>query len=114
MKARRIVLWSVPVVLLVAGLLVWWAIEARRPQLELGVGYAARVACGCRYIGNRSLGDCRKDFEPGMEPIQLAEDTATKTITASVPLIASRSVRFDPVLACQAEPFTGKPLVVKP
>lgn len=114
MKARRIVLGSVAGALLVAALLVWWVIEARRPQLELGVGYAARVACGCRYIGNRSLEDCRKDFEPGMEPIQLAEDTATKTITASVPLIASRSVRYDRVLACQPDPFSGKPLAVKP
>ncbi len=114
MKARRIVFGSVAGVLLVAALLIWWAIEARRPQLELGVGYAARVACGCRYIGNRSLADCRRDFEPGMEPIQLAEDAATKTVTASVPLIASRSVRYDPVLACQPAPFTGKPLVMKP
>lgn len=114
MKARRVVFWSVGAVVLAAALLVWWAIEARRPQLELGVGYAARVACGCRYIGNRSLVDCRKDFEPGMEPIQLAEDAATKTVTASVPLIASRSVRYDPVLACQPAPFEGKPLVLKP
>ncbi|MFZ4746478.1 MAG: hypothetical protein ACOYLK_06210 [Sphingomonas sp.] len=114
MKASRVVLGSVAVLAGGGGLLAWSAIEARRPQLELGVGYAARVACGCRYIGNRSLADCRKDFEPGMEPIRLAEDTATKTITASVPLIASRSVHFDPVLACQPEPFTGKPLTVKP
>jgi len=114
MKARRIVFGAVTALVLVAGLLIWWTIEARRPQLELGVGYAARVACGCRYIGNRSLSDCRKDFEPGMEPIQLSENAATKTITASVPLIASRSVRFDPVLACQPQPFTGKPLAIKP
>ena len=114
MKARRIVWGSIAAVLLGAALLAWWAIEARRAQLELGVGYAARVACGCRYIGNRSLADCRKDFEPGMEPIQLAEDAGTKTVTASVPLIASRSVRYDAVLACQPEPFTGKPLVIKP
>ena len=113
MKARRIIFGSSAIVLLTAALLVWWMIEARRPQLELGVGYAARVACGCRYIGNRSLADCRKDFEPGMEPIQLAEDTATQTITASVPLIASRSVRYDPVLACQAEPFGGTPLAIR-
>jgi hypothetical protein len=108
MKASRVIFGSVAIVAVGAGLLGWSAIEARRPQLELGVGYAARVACGCRYIGNRSLADCRKDFEPGMEPIRLAEDTATKTITASVPFIASRSVHFDPVLACQPNPFTGK------
>jgi hypothetical protein len=108
MKTRRILLWGAPaLVILILGL-GWWVLETRRPQLELGVGYAARVACGCRYIGNRSLGDCRKDFEPGMEPIQLSEDAATKTVTASVPLVASRSVRYDPVLGCKAEAFTGK------
>lgn len=88
-------------------------VQTMRPQLELGVGYAARVACGCRYIGNRSLADCRKDFEPGMEPIQLSEDPTTKSITASVPVIASRTVRYTDGLACQPEPFSGTPLKVK-
>jgi hypothetical protein len=112
MKASRVLLWSVlGLVLIVAGAGYWW-VRAHRAQLELGVGYAARVGCGCRYIGGRSLKDCHKDFEPGMEPIRLAEDAKTRTITASVPLIASRSVRFDPVLGCQPERFTGTPLVV--
>ena len=43
-----------------------------------------------------------------MEPIRLKEDAAAKTVTAYVPLIAHRTVRFDPVLGCQPEPFTGK------
>ena len=88
-------------------------IQSKRPQLELGVGYAARVACGCRYAGNRALADCRKDFEPGMEPIRLSEDAATKTVTAYVPLIASRSVRYDPVMLCVPESFAGKALVLQ-
>ena len=96
-----------PVVLIVMGaliaLLVGGGVFAYRqkPLLELGVGYGARVACGCRYIGNRSLADCKKDFEPGMELIQLSENTATKSVRASVPLIASRTARYDPVLGCQ-------------
>jgi hypothetical protein len=77
--------------------------ESQRPLLELGVGYAARVGCGCRYIGNRPLGDCVKDFEPGMEAISLHDDPSTKTVTASVPFIVSRSATFDPVLGCQPE-----------
>jgi hypothetical protein len=77
--------------------------QSQKPLLALGVGYAARVACGCRYIGNRPIGDCYKDFEPGMEPIQLSEDPKTKTVTAYVPLLTSRSARFDPVLGCQPE-----------
>lgn len=100
-----------PVVLLLiaalALLLIGGGIFAYRqkPLLELGVGYGARVACGCRYIGNRSLADCKKDFEPGMELIQLSEDTATKSVRASVPLIASRTVHYDPILGCQPEPL---------
>jgi hypothetical protein len=87
--------------LLGGGIFAW----RQKPLLELGVGYGARVACGCRYMGNRPLADCHKDFEPGMELIQLSEDASTKTIRASVPLIASRSVRYDKILGCQPEPF---------
>ena len=112
MKARTIGLGTGALMLaLGAGSFAY--VQSIRPQLELGVGYAARVACGCRYVGNRPLADCRKDFEPGMEPIQLSEDAATRTVTAYVPLIASRSVRYDPVLLCVPESFTGKALVVK-
>jgi hypothetical protein len=102
MKARRIGsgFFFAVVALVVAAL---FYAGSQKPLLELGVGYGARVACGCRYIGNRSLADCRKDFEPGMEVIRLSEDAETKTITASVPLITRRSVRFDPVLGCQPE-----------
>lgn len=109
MRARRIALVAL---VLVAALLVggWLYVRSITPKLELGVGYAARVACGCRYLGNRLLNSCYADFEPGMEQIRLSEDAGTKTITASVPLIARRSVRFDPVLGCQPEPFRGTPL----
>ena len=109
MRARQIgiVLAAVAVALLAGG---WLYVRAMTPKLELGVGYAARVACGCRWMGNRPLESCYRDFEPGMEPIRLKEDAAAKAITAYVPLIASRTVRFDPVLGCQPEPFRGKRL----
>ncbi len=111
MMARRIMLGAA--LLLIAGAVAAWAyLEQRRAQLELGVGYAARVACACRYIGDRPLQQCYKDFEPGMEVIRLAEDAATKSVTASIPLIASRRATFDPLLGCQAEPFKGAPLEV--
>lgn len=96
-------------VLLLAALVgAWLYARAMTPKLELGVGYAARVACGCRYMGNRPLASCYADFEPGMAPIRLKEDARAKSITAYVPLIASRTVRFDPLLGCQPEPFTGE------
>lgn len=105
MNARRLILPVSLIVIAALALAAWLYVRSLTPQLELGVGYGARVACACRYIGNRDLQNCRKDFEPGMEPIQLSEDAATKTVTASVPLIASRSVRFDPLLGCQPEPL---------
>jgi hypothetical protein len=106
MKARRIAAGLIFILAALAVAVFFYA-RSQKPLLELGVGYAARVACGCRYIGNRSLADCKKDFEPGMELIQLSEDAATKTVTASVPLIASRSARYDPVLGCVVEKFGG-------
>jgi hypothetical protein len=97
------------------GLLIAAALHARamRPQLELGTGYAARVACACRYIGNRPLGSCYKDFEPGMEMIGLSENPADKSVTASVPLLAHRTAHFDPLLGCQPEAFMGHEYEIK-
>lgn len=88
-----------------------YAMSMRR-TLELGVGYAARVACGCRFIEGRPLEQCHNDFEAGMEPIRLSEDAATRSVTAYVPLIASRTARLDPVLGCQPDAYRGTPLKV--
>ena len=104
MKARLILSGSIALVTLGLGGAFAYG-QSQKPLLELGVGYGARVACGCRFIGNRSLADCKKDFKPGMEPILLSENSASKTITAWVPVIASRSVTYDPVLGCQPETF---------
>jgi hypothetical protein len=102
MKARHIMIAAGAGVLIGGGAVYGYA-QTQKPYLQLGVGYGARVACACRYIGNRPLADCYKDFEPGMEPISLSDDPSTKTVTASVPLLVSRSATFDPVLGCQPE-----------
>ena len=107
MRARRIGL-GLAVIVLAALAGAWLYVRSLTPQLELGVGYAARVACGCRWMGNRPLNSCYRDFEPGMEQIRLKEDVGAKTVTAYVPLIAHRTARFDPILGCQPEPFMGK------
>lgn len=107
MKASRraFLIWTpIAVIILLLAALVLYALS-QKPKLELGVGYGARVACGCRYIEGRPLASCYTDFEPGMEVIHLSDDPKTKTVTASVPLLASRSVRFDSALGCQPEPF---------
>ena len=113
MLARRPVLLAIAALLLAGALAAWLYVRSLTPQLQLGVGYAARVACGCRFIENRPLAQCRTDFEAGMEPIRLKEDARAKSVTAYVPLIASRTVRYDPVLGCQPEPFRGTPYQVR-
>ena len=107
MNASRRALWigtPIGLVVLLAIAVVLYALS-QKPKLELGVGYGARVACGCRYIEHRPLANCTKDFEPGMEVIRLSDDPKTNTVTASVPLLTSRSVRFDSEPGCQPEPF---------
>lgn len=113
MLTRRRWLWGALALLLGVMLGAWLYVRSITPMLELGVGYAARVACGCRFVEGRPLAQCRDDFEAGMEPIRLKEDAGAKSVTAYVPLIASRTARLDPLLGCQPEPFRGKPYAVK-
>ena len=91
----------------------WLYVRAITPQLDLGVGYAARVACGCRYIEDRPLRQCRDDFEAGMSPIRLSDHVASRAVTAYVPFVTRRTARYDPLLGCQPEPFGGTPLAVR-
>jgi hypothetical protein len=105
MKVKRPVLVGMIVALLVLlGAAVLYAIRMK-PTIELGVGYGAHVVCSCRYIGGRDMESCYNDYEPGMEMIQMREDEAEKRITASVPLIASRSAQFREGLGCVLEPL---------
>lgn len=81
-----------------------WKFPSFEAQAELGSAYAARVGCSCRYVQGRSLESCRSDFEPGMEMVSLSEDPATKTVTGSVPLLASRSARYAGASGCLLRP----------
>ncbi|WP_447761679.1 hypothetical protein [Sphingopyxis panaciterrae] len=81
-----------------------WKFPSFKAQAELGSAYAARVGCSCRYVQGRSLESCQSDFEPGMEMVSVAEEPATKTITGSVPLLASRSARYAGASGCLLSP----------
>jgi len=105
-QPRRWRLRWVPVafVLLAAGgVLVW-------PQLHgyavTGASYGARVACSCRFVGGRTLGDCRKDFEPGMDLITLSEDSATRSVTARFPLLARQTATYREGWGCVLAPWS--------
>jgi hypothetical protein len=101
--------------LLLAGLaLVLAALWFSAPGTQLrgdavaGVAYAARVACSCRYVAGRSLADCRKDKLAGMEMLTLSEDAATRSVTASVPLIARDTARFREGSGCVLDAWRSR------
>lgn len=91
---------------LVVGLLAWfWG--PMNAFAQTGAAYGARVACSCRFVGGRDLGDCKKDFEAGMELVMLSEDAPAKSVTASYPLLASETAVYRPGVGCQLEAWHG-------
>lgn len=100
---RRRRWWLVPL-LVAAGALAWFW-QPLNGYAGVGVAYGARVACSCRFEGGRSLGDCRKDFEPGMELIVLSEDAKAKSVTARFPLLASETAIYREGEGCRLGPW---------
>lgn len=96
---RRVLGWLV--LALLAALVWFW--QPLNSYAQTGASYGARVACSCRYLGGRSLSDCRKDFEPGMELVMLSEDKEAKSVTARFPLLASQTATFREGEGCRLE-----------
>ena len=101
MKARNWWLIFVSVVV-VAGAVGWTTLRhsSKGRRAELASGYVAHVVCSCRYLGNRDMRSCAGDLEPGMEIVQMKDNTTAKRITASVPWVVERSATFVPGEGC--------------
>ncbi len=100
-RARR-ALWLAALALIV---LLAWFWKPLNGYASVGTAYGARVACSCRFEGGRSLGDCRKDFEDGMELITLSENLAAKSVTARFPLLASETATYREGEGCRLTPW---------
>lgn len=100
-RSRRWLAW------LALGLvaLVAWFWQPIRMNALTATSYGAHVGCSCRFIGGRALGDCRKDFEPGMGLVTLSEDEEARSVTARIPLLASQTATYREGLGCQLEPW---------
>lgn len=77
--------------------------EAATRTGKTGTAYAARVGCSCRFVAGRSLEDCGKDKLEGMELVSLSEDAANKSVTASIPFVASDTARYREGYGCLLE-----------
>jgi hypothetical protein len=85
---RRYILPVVGSVALIA--LAWLAYnyQSIKGQAELAAAYGAHIACSCRYIAGREIENCKRDFEPGMEMLNVVDDPENKRVIASIPFLA--------------------------
>ena len=91
------------VVLLAALLATFWSSILGYGQT--GASDGARVACYCRYAGGRTLSNCKKDFEPGMELVTLSEDAEAKSVTARFALMFGQTATYREGSGCVLEPW---------
>lgn len=98
-KARYI-MYGILAVLALIILIFVWNLSAIKAYTDVGTGYAARVVCSCRYVGERSLNDCEKDLEPGMELVALSDDETDKRVTATIALLAEDQAEFREGFGC--------------
>nr|WP_205763555.1 hypothetical protein [Pseudopontixanthobacter vadosimaris] len=70
-----------------------------------GTAYAARVGCSCRFVAGRDIEDCEKDRMAGMEAISLSEDLASKSVTASFPLLKSDTATYREGYGCVLQEY---------
>lgn len=103
--ARPIWLKVALVLLAAAVVLVWFYRTPIQGYAGTGAAVGARIACSCRYVAGRELGDCKKDFEPGMEIVFLSENEEERSVTAYVPLVASETARFREGYGCVLQPW---------
>lgn len=105
--ARRRWFWLALVVLALAAA-AWGVLgEGLRRTSAAGVAYGARVACSCRYVAGRPLSDCAKDKLEGMELVHFSDDDDTRSVTATIPLIASDTATYREGYGCQLQPWQG-------
>jgi hypothetical protein len=83
----------------------WFYREPIAGLTATGAAFGARTACSCRYVAGRPIGDCKKDFEPGMELVFLSDDPETKSVTARVPLLSSATAQYREGFGCVLEPW---------
>lgn len=106
-RKGRLRLWLVllAVALAAAAWMAWG--DGLRRNGATAAAYSARVACSCRFVAGRSLDDCAKDKLEGMELVRLSEDAAAKTVTASIPLLASDSAAYRKGYGCVLKEWEG-------
>ena len=95
-------LWRFAALIAVAALivLVAWNWRGWAARAQVGAGYGARMTCSCRYVEGRGMESCKGDTEPGMEIVSISDSPDDKSVTARVPLMATRTARYRKGFGC--------------
>lgn len=99
----RVILWLVALAIAAIAAAAWFNREPVRGYATVGTAYAARVACSCRFVANRSLEDCDKDKLAGMELVSLSDDPQARSVTATFPLLAETTATYREGYGCVLE-----------
>jgi hypothetical protein len=96
-------IWAIAILVALLALILWM-LPTWKAQAEVGAAYAARIGCSCRYVQDRSLASCQRDFEPGMEMVSVEEVEGARAIRGYVPALASRTAHFAGPSGCLLDP----------
>ena len=105
MSSRPKWIYALAAIALALFLLLAWNWAAMRARAAVGAGFGARVTCSCRYVEGRSMESCKGDKEPGMALVTLSDDPESRSVEASVPLLASRTARYRKGWGCLLDPL---------
>lgn len=99
-RARWLVLVVVVLALLGAGgYALFWRPSHDTARIE--AARAARIACSCRYVGGRALGDCDKDVPKGRFSVTLSEDAPAHSVSAHVAMGVAQTATYREGWGCQ-------------
>lgn len=92
--------------LVIAIALTAWFWTRMRESALTRSAMAAQTGCLCRYVAGRDLKSCQAD--PGVRQswVSLNEDSAARTLTASVPLLAAQTAHWTRESGCVLEPWS--------
>ena len=99
--------WLAVLALLAAGAAFAWYRTPITGYAQTGSAYAARVACSCRFVADRTMEDCAKDKLAGMELVSLSDDEEEKSVTATFLFIANDTARLRDGYGCVLDPWEG-------
>ncbi len=96
-------LFALPAALIAFYVAVSWPGWQREAGQAAGLG--ARMTCSCRYIEGRDLPSCQSDLAgiPWMALVRYADDPQARRVTASVPMMASKSAVLKQDFGCLPE-----------